>query len=261
MLKRVKQVYAQLEKAELRIVASSLSFSTLLALIPFIAVSLAILQYVGGLDNFYLKVQSYLLSNFKGLLGVDGTKLLQKILKRAASAKIGAIGATALIITSGRLVMDLDRAFHKVFAIKNKRNFVTRLFQYGAALMTVPFALAAYVAVANAKSLDPVITLVPSAFRALVVLFLVLTFAYKTIPSIRVKLASASIGALVGSLGLVIAQSIFGTLTKSVFYYSKLYGSIAAIPVLMIWIMTMWMIILFGAGLTAGLNQELSDEL
>ena len=127
MLERIKIIFNKLKSAELRLVAASLSFSTLLSLIPFIAVSLAILQSIGGMENFTLKVHGFVLSNFKGILGEDGIFLMHKAIKRAASARIGALGAIALVVTSGRLLWDFDRAIHKVFGLKNKRTVFTRL--------------------------------------------------------------------------------------------------------------------------------------
>ena len=120
--------------------------------------------------------------------------------------------------------------------------------------MTLPFVLAGFVAARNAKALDTV--LIPSEVKVALMLLLALVFAYKMIPSTRVKLSAAVIGASVGATGLILLRAFYGMLTEYVFYYSKLYGSIAAIPVLMIWILNMWYIILFGAGLTAGLNQD-----
>jgi membrane protein len=254
--RRIKNVLKQFEAADIQLVAASLSYSSLLALIPFIAVCLYFLQAAGGLDFFSLKIEEMMLSNFRWVIGADGIRLFQSALKRASSAKIGTLGAIVLILTSMRLVWEMDRGFHRVFGIKNKRSIFTRTLQYSGILSMIPFLLASYVALVNTKQFEVYTGIFPTELRNFVVLTLVLTFAYKAIPSIAVDKTSAVIGAVVSAAGLMMSQNAFKFLTREVFNYSKLYGSIAAIPVLMIWIYIIWLMILFGAGLTAAFNKK-----
>lgn len=254
--RRLKNVLAQLEAAEIQLVAASLSYSTLLALIPFIAVCLFLLQAAGGLDIFSAKVEMLMVENFKFVIGAEAAKLVQGTLKRAASAKIGTLGAVILILSSTRLVWDMDRAFQRVFAIKHRRSIFTKVFKNGAMLLCIPFVLAMYVAVTHMKELDPIFTLFPSELRSFVGLTLLLWIVYKIIPAIKVDAISALIGAGVGSAGLMIVQDSFKFLTREVFNYSKLYGSMAAVPVLMIYVYLVWLVVLFGGGLCAAFNKK-----
>ena len=91
---------------DLSLVASALAFSTVLSLIPFLAVTLAALNYFDGLETLTPKVEVFLLENFNSTAGSEGIQLLKKGIARIQSGRLGGIGAFVLILTATRM-MDL----------------------------------------------------------------------------------------------------------------------------------------------------------
>ena len=86
-------------------------------------------------------------------------------------------------------------------------------------------------------------------------------FTYKFVPSVKVTTSSAIASAIVATVSLAAGQKIFTTLTKTIFNYSKVYGSLAAIPIFVLWISILWWIFLVGAALCAVLNKKEEENI
>ncbi len=249
-----KKFYEQLLSGDLQINAAALSFSTILSIIPFLAVTLAIIQYFNGLESFYPKIEALLLSFFKGPAGNEGIEIIKKIFRRIQNGRAGTIGAVTLVLASMLLMKDIERAFHRVWNISNKRPLYKRIFVYWFLLMLIPFLLAGSVALSSIKQLHTASSLAPSQFWPAFILFFVLFCLYKLVPNLKVKNLPAAIGAAAGTFGLILLFKFFKILTTEVFNYSKVYGSVAALPALLIWILITWYIILLGASVTASFH-------
>lgn len=234
----------QLQDGEIGLVAASLSFSTVLSIVPFLAVSLAVIQKLGGLEALYPKVEKLILSNFSTALGTDGLSLIKASLKRMTSSKLGSLGAIFLVFTSTRLIYDMERGIHRVWNIKNKRNFFQRITYYWLSILVFPFGLAIYTAILSTKEFHPMALQVAS-----IVFFL--TLIYKIVPNVKVPWPSAFFGSLIGTVSLLITNSLFLWFSKKAFYFGKLYGSIASIPLFLLWVLLIWYAILFGATASA----------
>jgi membrane protein len=235
---------------EIQVTAAALSFTTVLALIPFIAVTLSVLQYVEGLETLYPKVENFVLSYFADPTGTQGIDMVKKLLQRIMSGKLGQVGALALLLTSTFLMFELERAVHRVWRIKNERPIYQRLFFYWIAIFTIPFFLAAVVSL-NTKFVK---SLIPLPVLHGGVLFVILYCFYRYVPSTKVSSLGALLGAGISVFGMSTVVTIFRYLSLKVFNHSKMYGSLAALPGLMLWILILWYIVLFGAAVTASFS-------
>jgi membrane protein len=244
----------QMQDGELQLVAASLSYSTVLSLIPFLAVSLTILQHLGGLESLYPQVEKLILSNFSDTAGGEGIKLIRGALARMKFDKVGFAGALLLIFTSTRLIHDMEKGINRVWNIANKRSLAQRVFFYWLFILSFPFALATLVALSSMRQLSAVTNQIPSFVIYGVFLFLVLLFVYKIVPQTRVPWWSAMVAALVGSVSLLAVHKTFLWSSNKVFNYGKLYGGMASIPLVLIWILVIWYAILFGATISASLD-------
>ncbi len=236
-------------------VAAALSFSTVLSLIPFMAVSLAAIQYIGGLETIYPKIEKAALQYFEGPTGVEGTKIIQKVFRRIQAGKMGAWGAVALVLASIFLINDMERGLHRIWNLPGRRPVYQRIFFYWVALILFPAGLAIYVAVSSLKMFGGVDGPIPISFLNLPILFFTLFFIYKVVPNTKVSTQSALLGAIVSTAGLSMLYKIFKWMSQSFFSWGKLYGSFAAIPGLLIWILLTWYVILIGAAITASFRK------
>ena len=142
MIDVLKNVYYQTRDGELKLVASTLAFSSSLALIPFLTVVLATFQYFTNLESLYPQVEAFLLSHFHDAIGTDATKWIRILLRNIQKQSLGLAGVIFLTLASFRLIIQLDAAIHRVWAIRNQRPFIRRFFAYWAFMFLVPLLLA-----------------------------------------------------------------------------------------------------------------------
>ena len=150
-MKPLRRLWELFSSGELQLVAGSLAFSTVLSLIPFMAVSLAALQYVGGLEAIYPKVEQAALQYFEGPTGAEGVKVIQKVFRRIQGGKMGGWGAVALVLASIFLIHDMERGIQRIWNITDRRPVYQRIFLAWLALILFPAGLAVYVAVNSIK--------------------------------------------------------------------------------------------------------------
>jgi membrane protein len=248
--------FVLLTNGELQLIASALSFSTLLSIIPFIAVTLAAIQYIHGIDNLYPQAQSMMLQYFQGPMGNEGVQAVQEIIKKIHSRRFGALGAVALVLASILLINHIEKAFHRIWNLQERRPLHKRIFLAWTALILFPGALAMYTAVSSIKALSDVTSFVPVPLINSVLLFATLFFLYKIIPNTKVSIKAALCGAAVGSIGMIVLWRSFKWISQSFFSWNKVYGGFAAIPAFLIWVLLFWYVILFAAAIAASFHKE-----
>lgn len=242
-------------KGEIQLVAAALAFSTVLSIIPFLAVSLATIQYVAGFEAMYPKVESLTLEYFKGPVGVEGVQYIRKVFTRVQAGRMGTAGALALILASILLINNMEKGIHRIWGLNDRRPLFQRLFYYWIAMLLFPAGLAIYVAISSMKVLSAASTYFPIYWTNNLILFLFLYFMYKVVPNTKVSLGAAAVGAVSGTIGLMGLFRSFKWLSQSFFSWGKLYGSFAAIPALLLWILLTWYVVLIGAAITASFRR------
>ncbi|WP_246845842.1 YihY/virulence factor BrkB family protein [Bdellovibrio sp. ZAP7] len=252
----IKDTVQQMRDGELALVASSLSFSTILGMVPFLAVVTATFQSIGGFEALYPKVEFFLLMNLREAAGSDLTKYLRIFLKNINAGKVGTTGAVFLFITSLRLLHDMEVGIHRVWNQKNTRPFYKRLIYQWVLILLIPVFLAIYVGFNTLDQFQVVRKLLPTGFMNGMVLVGSLFLIYKLVPDLPVHWRSAFVSSLLGAAGMFGVHKGFSYLTLGVFNYNKIYGSFAAIPILTLWILSLWYVILGGVALCASLQKR-----
>lgn len=254
-MKPLRRFWDLITSGEIQLVAGALSFSTLLSLIPFMAVSLATLQYVGGLETIYPKVESIVLQYFQGPTGAEGTRVIRRAFHRIHAGRMGGWGAVALVLASIFLINDMERGLHRIWNLTERRPLHKRIFLYWIFMVLFPAGLAIYVAVSSMKFFDG--TGSPLSLKIVnhAILFFALYFVYKVVPNTKVPMGPALTGAAVGTLGLHVLLSSFKWISHSFFAWGKLYGSFAALPGLLIWVLLTWYMVLIGAAISASFRK------
>lgn len=252
----IKKFWYNLAHEDFGMTAAALSFTTVLALVPFIAVTLAALNIFESLDALVPKVEVFLLQNLQGTAGTEGLALLRKVIQRIQDGKIGTLGAIFLVLTATRMMFELDRAVHRIWRIKNSRSFLNRLFIYWFVLLIFPFGLALWVSIFGTKTIAQSLAQILPFGSGFLIIFLLLLLIIKGIPSIRVNWLSALIGTGFSCLALYSLQKTFKIISVQVFSYGKIYGSLASIPASLIWILLIWVSILIGVSISASLQKS-----
>lgn len=240
--------YGFFRSGELRLLATSLSFTSILALIPFLAVVLATFQFVGGLDFLYPKVEAILLEYMKEATSINVGNFLRRSLQRINTGALGSTGIFFLIGTSYALLRDIEIAFNRIWQVRaSTRSFHHRLLIYWLVFLMAPVLLAI---LAGLKSFQYTQAFGSQFDDSLISGFFLiwgLWMMYKIIPATYVRPRYAFYASLIATGIITLIQQTLAGVIMSFFRYNKIYGSLAALPIVLFWILFMWYAVLFGS--------------
>lgn len=229
--------------------ASSLSFVSLLAIVPLMSVGFAILSSFPVFQKLSGSVQDFVFANFvpatgeviKNYLGLFATQL----------SKLSTIGTIFLFITGLLLILSIEESLNKIWRVSTHRHGVRAFLLYWAILSLTPFLLGLSMAVSSYIISMPligehtpslVISYIPFLFS-----FFGFTLLYLIVPNCPVKLLHGIYGGFVAALLFESAKIIFVWSMTKFNTYQLLYGAFAAVPIFIVWIYWVWLITLIGA--------------
>ena len=244
------------EFAEIRFAAASLSFSTLFAIVPFLVVILAVFQSVGGLEKIYPQVESLLMSYLKEATGNTVTQYLRKSVTQIQSRTLGYTGVIFLLFTTIGLFRNIDTAFHHIWRIRPRKQFLQRMWLHSIVLISLPALLAGFIGLRSVKIVERLGQTIHQQFLFSLVIGLALWILYAVIPDTKVSKRASLISAALAAIGVTVVQSSFLWISLKVFKQNKIYGSLASFPIFMLWLLVVWSIVLSGASLCAYLQTK-----
>lgn len=262
----------------------SLTYRTILSLVPMLAVLFAIARGFGfekilesQIFDFFSNSDTEItaaLSESKmatdTLIDVSETtsftietiiKLVNNSLEHAKGGVFAGIGVILLLYTVILLFSDIENSFNRIWGVKKGRSIQRRAVDYFALILLLPiFAVLNYSLTALIQAstgpfdkfsyiLDPVVTQVLN-FLPFLVMIITLTLLYRFMPNTKVKWASALIGGIVGGVAIQLFQMIYLNGQLWIAKYNAIYGAFAAIPLLLLWVQMSWFIVLIGAELS-----------
>jgi membrane protein len=123
----LKLTWRYVRDGDIRTLVYALSFVTLFSLIPFLVITLGLFKWSGFLSFLYPKAKALILAHFSGAVGDGIIKPFEALLKRSYSGSLGLINFIFLILTIITLTDYLERAFNRIWHVKNGRNFLNKL--------------------------------------------------------------------------------------------------------------------------------------
>lgn len=234
-------------------IAASLAYATLLALIPITVFTYKLYSAV-SIDRFWqLKIQALVFES----LTPDTAEQVQKYLFESAvnASSINILGLLMLLISVLVMMNTIDSALNRIWKIEKSRHFFHRVLVYIALLIFGPLAIFFSLFVSTYVASLPLISGFVGSMSEVgifnwlpfLVLWAAFTMLYKWVPYCEVRWLHAFSGATVAVCLLEIAKSGFTLYVSYVQTYEYLYGALAAIPLLLIWIYLTWLIVLIGA--------------
>ncbi len=250
----------------LGLTASSLTFTTLLALVPFFTVALAVFSAFPIFGQMQQVLQRWLVDSL--VPDSISRPVLGYLTQFSAKASgLGMAGFSVLMVTALALILTIDRTLNTIWRVRRLRPLGQRVLIYWAAITLGPLVLAASLALttsmASAASRGLGATL-PGGTRLLLdsIEFLVLAAGvaamYRYVPNTQVHWRYAWAGGLFVSVGMELAKKGLALYLASVPTYSVLYGTFATLPILLLWIYVAWVIVLLGAVVAAYLPSLLA---
>ena len=242
----------------LGLTASSLTFTTTIALVPFFTVALAVFTAFPMFTKFQDVLQKWLIES---LVPDNIARQVLGYLNQFAgkASKLGAAGFVALAVSALALILTIDRTLNSIWRVRTPRPLGQRMLLYWAALTLGPLVLGASLSMTSyAMSVSK--GLVGSMPGGVALLLDVLQFAmvsggmaamFHYVPNTQVRWGHAWIGGLLVSGCMEIAKKLLAMYLSKVPTYSVVYGAFATVPILLVWIYVAWLIVLLGAALTA----------
>src|ERR1700674_790015 len=164
---------------------------------------------------------------------------------------LGEVGGAVLLVTVIMTLGTIEQAFNSIFNVSRGRSWLRKFSDYLSVIFTVPLLVVAAVPVRTKLLLA--LPHVPGAAWGVSTLMIWAGFAflYVFFPNIRVRIAAAAMGGLVASILLQAGQWGYVYFQIGAVRYQVIYGAMAAVPILLTWIYIAWIIVLYGAELTA----------
>ncbi len=241
----------------LAITAASLTFTTLISLVPLVTVMLALFSAFPMFATMQELLQKYFLQT---LLPDTARPLLGFITQFSNRAsRLGVVGLVALVVSAIAMMLTIDRALNAVWRVKRPRPVSARVLLYWAAVTLGPLVVgvsltATSYAVSASRGL---IGEMPRGFGALVgtMEFLIealgVAALFHYVPNTRVRWRHALIGGLFVAVCLTGGKRALSYYLGAVPTYSVIYGAFATVPIFLVWIFLGWVIVLFGAVIAA----------
>lgn len=257
----------RLHKDNLTQIAASLTFTTVLAIVPLLSVILSLFTAFPIFQDFQLALEDFLVNNLMPAAMADN--IMSYLNTFAAQARrMTAVGAVFLIVTSIMLMKTIDEALNNIWKVKKQRELSKRILVYWALLSIGPLMLGASLWAASFITRSQfgfgiefnfiqnlLATLLPMA-----VSIIGFTLMYYTVPNRTVQWRDAFIGGICAGVVLELMKTGFAYYISTFPSYTLIYGTFAAIPLFLLWIYLSWLVVLLGASIAAILPQlRLSD--
>ncbi len=240
----------------LGLTASSLTFTTLISLVPLATVVLAVFSAFPMFAGLEPALQKYLLQN----LVPDGIAkpVLQWLTQFAGKARgMGTAGLAVLVVSALALVLTIDRTLNAIWRVRRPRALGQRVLVYWSALTLGPLALGLSLTLTGAALSLSGVAAGPGVLSFLIdgAQFVILSAAmaglFHYVPNTPVRWSHAWAGGLFVAAGFEVAKALLALYLSTVPSYSKVYGAFATVPILMLWVYLGWLIVLLGAVIAA----------
>ncbi len=248
--------------ARLGVSASSLTFTTVLALVPLFAVGLAVFAAFPVFGKFQDTIQRWLIESLvPESIARQVLSYLTQFSRKAS--RLGSVGLVAVLMSAVFLMVTIERTLGQIWRLRRQRPLAQRVLLYWSAITLGPLLLGASLAITSylVTASRDVVDVLPGSVRWLLdsFEFLLLTACvsglYFYVPYTRVRWRHAITAGFGVAVALELAKKLMAVYLLQVPTYSLIYGAFAALPILLVWIYVTWLLVLLGAVLASSLPE------
>jgi len=241
--------------------AAGLSYASLLALVPLLAIGLALLTAFPAFDAAQGRLKTLIFEALPPEQALDAAEQLDRLLANVAG--LTGPGVLALAVTSILLLSNVNSSLNAIWRVQEPRPLALQLLVYWALLTLGPLLLGASLSISGFAFVEQlgVFDLLDRGTlpftRLLAVLLAALGFAvfFFVVPNRPVGVGAALLGGAVAAGGFELLKFGFGLFIANFPSYQIVYGAMAALPILLIWIYLVWIVVLLGAEVAAMLPE------
>jgi membrane protein len=255
-LDTLRTLRARFREDRLGLTASSLTFTTLIAIVPLVTVMFAVFSALPLFAGFRNALEAYFLQAL--VPDSIARPVLSALAGYAAKARtLGGVGAIVLVLTALAMMLTIDRALNAIWRVRRARPIAQRVLVYWAAItlgplvLGVSLSLTTWVLSAGRGAVDaPALT---ALFNLLEFSLLAVAMAglFHYVPNTQVRWRHALAGGVFVAAGFEVAKRLLAWYVSAVPGYAAVYGPIATLPIFMLWIYVGWVVVLLGAVVAA----------
>jgi membrane protein len=246
--------------------AASLTYSTLLAIVPLLVIAFAILSSFPAFDAVKERMQALFFDAVVPEAGAAVTDYLSNFTRNASN--LTAVGVIALAVTALLLLSTIEDTLNRIWHVERSRPILVRFLIFWAILTLGPLLIGASFTLTSDLVSFASRTAIPgfsssgglmklqdswlfSSLLSIAINIFGFTALFVLVPARRVSIWHAAIGASFAAVAFEILSWGFNSFLTSGSSYETIYGAVAAVPVFLIWIYTSWMVIILGAVIAA----------
>lgn len=251
---------------DLQIKSMAITYQTIFAMVPALALILAICKGFGFQELVQNELYAYFPSQSKALAAV--LKFVDSYLAEASSGVLVGVGLIVLMWTLISLLSNIEDAFNNIWDLKNGRNLIQKVRDYIAIFLLIPILMILSSGISLFIS-STLLSAIPFSFMSplvntlleflpIVLCWGAFSLCFWLIPNTKVNFKYAAISGIICAVAFEVLQILFLSGQIYVSKYNAIYGSFAFIPLLLIWLQLSWLLLLSGCGLTYSLQNIFS---
>lgn len=236
--------------------AASLSYTSLLSMVPLLAVVFGIVSVFPVFNEWSNNLQSLIFDNFLPDTGEQIVPYINTFLDSVSSLTLP--GTLMLLVTALLLMVRIEVALNRIWRVDRNRSLTNRIVMYWALLTLGPLLIAAAIALSAQQIFGAagIAGGLPPGIQALGIFllsWLLFTLFFVLVPNRRVRFRDALAGALLSTVLFSLAKTGFVAYVSNT-NYKVIYGALATIPIFLFWLYLVWIVVLLGASLAASLT-------
>lgn len=241
--------------------AGMLAYTTLLAIVPLTAVTLAVISAFPVFEQWSGLIQQFIFTNFVPAAGQVVQEYVTQFADKAT--ELTAAGVLFLVFIAVMLMWNVERTLNRIWRVTTPRRLVNRFMVYWSALSLGPLLIGASLAISSYLVSLPLVSDAASTLglrsrlihvAPFVASLAAFTLMYLMVPNRVVRLRNALAGGLLAAILFELAKRGFGFYVSHFPAYEHIYGALATVPIFLIWVYMSWVVILLGASFAASLD-------
>jgi membrane protein len=251
-------VYRRFKEERCFQLCGSLTFTTMLALVPLVTIMATVMTAFPVFDSVVETLRAYVATN---LVPAGSSRLITVYMQQFSenAARLTALGIVLLGATAIMLMLTIDRAFNTIWRVKRPRSLIQRVLIYWSVLTIGPMLIGGSLSLTSwliSQSLGvgrqaPELVVAFLKLGPLVLTSVAFGFLYRTVPNRQVTVLDAVVGGIIAAFAFEAMKIGFGHFVANFASYKLVYGTFASLPILLMWIYLSWVVVVFAAVITA----------
>jgi len=246
----LRRLLRALTVTDVRLRAMALTYISLFAIVPALVVAFSVVQAFTGTEALWRTVHAFLLDHLAVGARTSIEAHLDRFVQNAHATSAGLVGAALLVFSAVSLFGYVERSVNEIWAVRRPRPLGQRALTYWAGLTLGPLLLAGSLALGHAVGAhlgDASVGRYLARGTALLLSCTLFATLYFFVPATRVRIVPALVGGLLAGVAWELAKGLYAYAVARFFRYHVVYGSVAAVPVFLVWLYLSWTIALLGA--------------